>query len=245
MKNNRESLDKNKKNTYFEIFKPIIIFAIAFVGFVFWVTSLMIISKNGKLLQINLSAINIWIILFSFIISYRAIILFILPKILPKIIHKNNFIGTHIFGYNKSNIFKMIYSFFWGSTLFSLFIFINASFSNEYYQVRCSPVDAWEIRASKNVKKYLKLKFQDDYNSYLFDARISKSINWKFDSLENSENFKGFYWRDYPFDFLINYFLESKYVDINIQKGYFGIDIIDNIIIEPNLHILTNDTKLQ
>jgi hypothetical protein len=59
-----------------------------------------------------------------------------------------------------------------GATLFFLFFLINASFSKEYYEVRCNSVDAWKISARKQVEEYLMLKVQDDYNPYIRCSKL-------------------------------------------------------------------------
>jgi len=226
----------NKDLTYFEIFKPVLIFALSFAGLVLWITGLVIIGINGKITNINILSGYMWTIFFSFCISYWGIIQFVFPKF----IIKNKVIIDNVLGINKSRIIGMIYSFFWGTTLFFLFFLTNVTFSSEYYEVRCNSIDAWKVKADKNMKEYLMLEAGDDFNSYIYSSRNNKLIEWGFDSIENTENFKGYFWRNYNSDFLIKYFLEAKYIDIIVQKGVFGIDIIDKVIIKPSLQTSNN-----
>lgn len=187
MKNNHESLDKYKDLTYFEIFKPVLIFALSFVGFVLWVTGMVFIGINGKITKVNILSGYMWIIFFSFCISYWGIAQFVFPKF----IKKNKAILDNVFGINKSKEISMFYSLFWGTNLFIFFFLVNATFSSEYYEVRCNSVDAWKVKADKNMKEYLMLEAGDDFNSYIYSSRNNKLIEWNFDSIENTENFKG------------------------------------------------------
>tara|TARA_B100001939_G_scaffold329181_1_gene325189 strand:- start:160 stop:510 length:351 start_codon:yes stop_codon:yes gene_type:complete len=112
---------------------------------------------------------------------------------------------------------------------------INANFASENYETRVEPLDAWVKDGGKNSKDYIMVEAGDEFGSYIFNTRNPKKINWKFESIEATENFKGYHWENYELDFLIEYYLNCKYVDFNIKLGLFGLEVIESVIIEPKI----------
>ena len=114
---------------------------------------------------------------------------------------------------------------FFGFNLFLLFFIVNNKYAGEEYTINCYPQDAWVYR--KGEVPNILIEATNDDQTYFFSTWSNYRFNWNFNSIKDTEDYKGNFSKNYDYQFLIDYLLGCNSIDFVIKDGFFGIEIIE------------------
>lgn len=225
---------KNKQNqeeeSWTELLKPLFKLGLYILGFFVWTFLIVLLGIKGEIAFTNVPSGYLWVLWIIICTLYWTFFYYIKPIMIDKIeINLDNYLDI-----KKDRVAGGLKSFFLGTIIFFMLFVINSNFSNEYFETRVDPIDAWIVDGGKNSKDYITVVAGNEFESYIFSSRSTKIVDWNFKSIQTTENFKGYSWTNYNLDFLIDYYLNCKYIDIKVQVGFFGLEIIEEVFFQPN-----------
>tara|TARA_B100001029_G_C15037085_1_gene440870 strand:+ start:414 stop:1121 length:708 start_codon:yes stop_codon:yes gene_type:complete len=229
IKNNNLETALTTKYSGSDLFKGFIIVIAGIILLILWLMCTIYLFIKTEIHKVNLALGYFWIIWISICLIHWLYFSIIKPLYINTIeVTIDNFQELKFQRY-----IGIIKSVFWGTYIYLLLFFFNTFFSSENYKVYGNPLDAWVVNGGKNTKDYIMAIAMNENKKYIFHTKYNYHVNWNFDLIKNSENYKGISWKNYSSEFLIDYYFNCKQIDMKIRDGLFGFKLIDNVIFHP------------